>query len=215
MRALIIAAVLSVAVLAAGPAQAQWFDECLSELNVSCAGMRVSVCPRGDSEFIKEGCGGEDDYIEVYIRDYSGEGISGIPWTDYWMNACEAEYELCVCAQHFVADALTDSDGRTTFSGRIVAGGCIPEGGIFVSCQGKTIRDASCLWPVCIDVVIVSPDINADCAVNLSDLSFFSQSYNKSLGDTGYDTCCDYNDDDACNLSDFSFMGEHYQHECQ
>ncbi len=108
-------------------------DECKSELNVSCSGMRVSCCPKGDFEHIRNGCGGTDDYIEVYIRDIGGEGIPGIPWTDYWMNACEAEYELCICVQHFVADELTDSEGRTTFSGRIAAGGCIPEGGIFIS----------------------------------------------------------------------------------
>jgi hypothetical protein len=50
--------------------------------------------------------------------------------------------------------------------------------------------------------------------VDVSDLSFFGQSYNKSLGDTDYNACCDYNDDDECDLSDFSFFGEHYQHDC-
>ncbi len=213
MRALIVTTVLLLALPAAGFAGTQW-DECSSEAFVSCAGMRVSVCPRGDFEFIREGCGGEDDYIEVYIRDYAGEGIAGIPWTDYWMNACEAEYELCVCVQHFVADELTDSEGRTTFSGRIAAGGCIPEGGIFISCQGRTIMDQYCLMPICLDVVIVSPDINADSVVNLSDLSIFGQAYNKSAGETGYNTCCDFNDDEEINLSDFAFLGQHYQHQC-
>lgn len=214
MRALMIAAVLAVTVFISGTAQAGGIDECYSTTAVSCSGMRVSICPKGDFEHIRNGCGGSDDYIEVYIRDYGGNGIAGIPWTDYWMDACDAEYELCICVQHFVADEVTDSDGRTTFSGRISAGGCIPSGGIYVACQGMTILDETCTGPICLDVVIVSPDINADCVVNLSDLSFFGESYNKQLGDAGYDTCCDFNDDDWCNLSDFSFLGQHYLHQC-
>jgi hypothetical protein len=188
---------------------------CENDLYVSCAGMRISVCPAGDFEFIRNGCGADADYIEVYIRDCTHTGIPGIPPTDFWTNACEVQYEMCVCVQHFVADSLTGSNGRTTFSGRISAGGCIPSGGIWVSCQGKKILDDPlCLEPECIDVVIVSPDINADCQVTLSDLSFFGQSYNKQEGDVGYDTCCDFNDDGWCDLSDFSFLGEHYQHGC-
>jgi hypothetical protein len=188
---------------------------CENDVFVSCPGMRISVCPRETFENIRNACGGTDDYIEVYIRDCTHTGIAGIPQTDFWMDACLEQYELSLCVQHFVADSLTGSNGRTTFSGRILAGGCIPEGGIWVSCQGKTIlNDPTCTGPECIDVVIVSPDINADSFVNLSDLSFFGESYNKEVGDPGYDTCCDYNDDDWCNLSDFSFLGEHYQHEC-
>ena len=73
--------------------------------------------------------------------------------------------------------------------------------------------------PGCVDVTceavqIVSPDLNADCTVNLSDLGVFGLSYNKNLGGAGYNSCCDLNDDSKCNLSDFAFMGEHYQHVC-
>lgn len=213
MKVLIIAVFLLMIVPSAGFTQIM--DECKSELNISCAGMRVSCCPKGDFEHIRNGCGGTDDYIEVYIRDPGGGGISGIPWTDYWMNACEAEYELCVCVQHFVADELTDSEGRTTFSGRIAAGGCILSGGIYVACQGKIILDSeTCTVPVCVDVVIVGPDLNADCAVNLSDLSMFADAYNTQEGDAAFNTCCDFNDDGECNLGDFAYLGQHYQHEC-
>jgi hypothetical protein len=189
-------------------------DECLSDAGTSCA-LRVSCCPAADFEFIREGCGGDADYIWVEIRDDAGVGIQGVPWTDYWMNACDELQELCLCAGPITADSLTNVNGRTTFSGRIGAGGCILTGGMYVACQGKTIVDEpSCLDPTCINIVIVSPDLNVDCAVNLSDLSYFGQSYNLQLGDTGYNPCCDYNDDDWCNLSDFSYFGEHYQHEC-
>jgi hypothetical protein len=187
-------------------------DECWSEAGTSCA-LRVSVCPLGDFELIRGGCGGDADYIWVTVKDDLNVGIEGVPWTDYWMNACDAAQELCLMASPFAADSLTNANGETTFSGRIAAGGCILTGGMYVACQGKTFLDvATCTVPICIDIVIVSPDINVDCCVNLSDLTFFGQSYNKALGDDGYNPCCDYNDDDLCNLSDFSFLGEHYQH---
>lgn len=214
MRALMMTIILAALILTSGPAAAQYFG-CESEAAVSCPGMRVSVCPRGDFEHIRDGCGTGTDYIEVFVRSYGGDGVAGIPWTDFWTDACDAQYQLGICVQHFVADSLTDANGRTTFSGRISAGGCIPEGGIYIACQGMTFLDTeTCTQPICLDVVLVSPDINGDSAVNLSDLSFFSQSYNKQLGDPEFNTCCDYNDDDLCNLSDFSFLGQHYQHVC-
>jgi hypothetical protein len=130
------------------------------------------------------------------------------------MNACDELQELYLCASPIVADSLTSIAGRTTFSGRMAAGGCILTGGMFVACQGKTFLDITCSTPICIDIVIVSPDMNATGKVNISDFSFFGDSYNKAPGDPLYSPCADFNDDDRCNLSDFSFLGEHYQHEC-
>lgn len=189
-------------------------DVCKSDAGTTCS-LRVSICPAGDFEYIRNGCGGDADYIWVEVKDAAGVGIAGIPWTDYWMNACDGAQELCLCASPIAADSLTNTAGRTTFSGRMAGGGCILTGGMYVACQGKTFLDvATCSVPICLDIVIVSPDINGTCEVNLSDLSFFGQSYNKQLGDAGYDPCCDFNDDAFCNLSDFSFMGEHYLHAC-
>ena len=190
-------------------------DNCRSDWGVSCVGMRVSICPQGDFEFIRDGCGTGTDYIWVDVRDVSGAGISGVPWSDYWLQACDPAEELCLCANPVVADSLTNSAGRTTISGRIAGGGCVINNGLYLAVQGKIIVT----WPACTIVtchiiIIVSVDLTADCQVNLSDLGVFGLSYNKQLGDPGYNTCCDYNDDDKCNLSDFAFMGEHYLHTC-
>jgi hypothetical protein len=191
-------------------------DPCLSNWGVSCVGMRVSICPAADFEFIYDGCNTGTDYWYVYALDAGGIGIEGIPWTDYWLLMCDDDPDvLCLCSSPFAADALTDEFGYTEFSGRIGGGGCVLSG-IILIVQGKTIVTAasSCLLPQCELVTIVSPDLNGDCQVNLSDLGIFGLSYNKNLGDPGFDTCCDYNDDDKCNLSDFAFVGEHYLHVC-
>ena len=188
-------------------------DECESLAGTSCF-LRVACCPAGDFNLIRNGCGGDTDYIWVEVKDASGTGIADIPRTDFWIQACEAPL-ICLCPSAFVADSLTNADGRTTFSGVMAIGGCSLTGGLYISCQGKTFRDvATCQVPICIDMQIVSPDINGDCAVNSSDLSFFGQSYNRAAGDPLYNDCCDYTDDDVCNLSDFSFFGEHYLHVC-
>lgn len=186
---------------------------CESEASTTCA-LRISVCPYGDFEHIRNGCGGNSDFIEIFVRNCDG-GVAGIPVTDIWIGPCDLSQTFYLCEGGFAADAPTDSLGRTTFSGPIAAGGCIIEGGIGLGAQGQTLLDQeTCTALLCLDVVIVSPDLNADGFVNLSDLSYFSHSYNHEAGDPEFDPCTDYNDDDWCNLSDFSFLGSHYQHEC-
>lgn len=176
--------------------------------------MRVSICPQGDFEYISDGCGSGDDYIWVIVRDGSGVGVPGIPTTDYWLQAADPDEELCLCASQVTADSVTNSEGRTTISGPISGGGCALHG-LTLWVKGKVVMEyPACTDPQVMYIVLVSPDLNADCAVNLSDLGIFGLSYNLSWADPGYDPCCDYNHDNHCNLSDFAFIGEHYQHGC-
>ena len=197
-------------------------DECASSAGLSCSGMQISVCPGGDFEMIKKGCGGAGDYIWVEIRNNCDGGPTpGIPWTDFWIGACDPAQQLSLCVEPIVADSLTGMNGRTTFSGFLKAGGCVLSGGIWIACQGHVIRAKPCptLTPLCLNIIIKSPDLTGtgghpDCVVNLSDFVPFGMSYNRSLGQSAFNACCDYNDDNMCNLSDLGFFGTHYQHRC-
>ena len=195
-------------------------DDCLSNAGVSCITMQVTICPAGDFELIRNGCGGTADYIWIEARDAGNLPIPGIPWTDYWLNACDPLKQLCICVSPIGADSLTGANGRTTFSGRIAGGGCTLSQGIWWAIQGKPILAKPCgSAKLCLNVVIKSPDVTGaggqpDCKINLSDLIPFGTSYNKNLGQVGFNSCCDYNDDDKCNLSDFAFWGTHYLHKC-
>jgi hypothetical protein len=193
-------------------------DDCLSECGTSCEPMIIPTCPAGDFAPISEGCGGTEDYIWVVIKDGLGNGVANIPWYDYWMDACDPAQELCLCSPPLNADSLTNEDGRTTFSSEIAAGDCVLSGGIWISCQGKMILadppDCTAGDPICLNIIILTPELTGECIVDLSDLGVFGDSYNRAPPDPLYDPCCDYTGDNICDLSDFAFFGEHYQHIC-
>lgn len=193
-------------------------DDCKSNAGVSCTGMKVTICPAGDFELIREACGGAADYIWIEARDASDNPVPGIPWTDYWVNACDAGRQLCLCTSPIVADSLTGANGRTTFGGRIAGGGCALTGGIWIAIQGKVIKEKPCPNPnpLCLDVAIKSPDVTGagglgDCNVNLLDVVPFAAAFNKPAN---YNGCVDFNDDNLVNLQDFAFLGGHYLHRC-
>ena len=196
-------------------------DDCLSNAGISCVdSLEFSICPQGDGHFIREGCGGDADYIWVEMLNSGGVGIEGIPWTDFWLNACDPYWELCLCSSPIAADSLTNEDGRTTIGGQLAGGGCILSGGMYVACQGKIILEEDtpgvCYDQLCLPIVVTSPDNKYpyDCQVTVGDFSDFAKSYNKGPGMTDYKKCCDYTSDDLVGLGDFSFFAKHYQHVC-
>jgi hypothetical protein len=206
-------------------------DDCYSNAGVSgCVTMQLTICPAGDFELISNACGSVGDYIWIEARDGSNNPIPGIPWTDYWLNACDPLNQLCLCANPINADSLTGTDGRTTFTARVIrGGGCTLNDGIWWAIQGKPIKEKP--YPctsdyLCLPVIIKSPDLTGsitggpDCIVDVSDLIPFGISFNTSEASPGtppkaYNPCCDYTDDTLCDLSDFAFFGAHYQHRCQ
>ncbi len=197
------------------------WNGCDFSAGVSCPGMKISICPGGDFEAVGKGCGGSEDYIWIEVRDAYLRPIAGIPATDYWIGSCSGSTPLFLCAPPLVADSATGSNGRTTISGNISAGGCVPAGGIWIAVAGITVMDPACNGqPLCLPVVVKGPDLTGprghpDGVVNLSDLIPFGMGYNKDAADPAFNPCCDYNDDARCNLSDFTLFSVHYQHACR
>jgi hypothetical protein len=195
-------------------------DDCLSSAGTSCMPdtLEFSICPAGDFEFIRNGCGGDADYIWVEVLNGGGLGIEGIPWTDFWLNACDPAQELCLCASAIAADSLTNSDGRTTIGGRLAGGGCILSGGMYIAVQGKPLYEevtpGVCVDLICLPIIVTSPDFTSDCEVSLADYQPFTDAYNLAWPEAGYSKCFDFTNDDAVSLSDFAFLAEHYQHAC-
>jgi len=204
-------------------------DECTSDAGISCPGMQISICPSGDFEYISDACGPPGaQYIWIVARDACCNPIPGIPWTDYWLNACDPLKQLWLCASPIAADSLTGANGRTTFSGRIAGGGCTLSQGIWLAIQGKPILAKPCgSAKLCLNVIIKSPDLTGwvggvrmpDGQINLPDFVPFSNSFHTQQGvpppaGRAFNACCDFNDDGKVNLVDLAIFSDHYQHHC-
>lgn len=190
--------------------------ECYGDTYFSegCASMYLLVCPAGDFSPVSDACGGSGDFIRVSVRDGQDNGIPGIPVTDYWFLPCDSGQSLYLCPVSVSADSATNSEGETTISGQVAARGCVLSGGVCVVAQGNIICNWDCT-PICLDMVIKSPDLNTDGVVDLSDFGVFGDAWGTSVGDSDYNACCDFNDDGAIGLSDFGYFGNHWQHGCQ
>lgn len=195
-------------------------SDCYSTAGLSCPSMKISICPQGDFEQIRNGCGGTGDYIWIEVRDTDNLPIPGIPVTDYWMDACDPAQALYLCLHPVAADSVTGFNGRTTFSGDFRAGGCVLTRGLRIAVQGLVLKSRpDCATDLCLNVVIKGPDLMGPSGqpngiVDLSDLILFGYSYGKSLGQPGYNACCDYNDNDICDPYDYLDFQYHYQHRC-
>jgi hypothetical protein len=196
-------------------------DDCLSDVSlVNCTAMQLNICPAADFDQIRTKCGGGTGYISIVAKDGADNGIAGIPWTDYWMDACDPGDDMCLCCDGVVADSLTNSNGETTISGFVGGGGCVLIGGVYVAIQNKTILvydgpGCPAQDPICLDIEIRSPDNVCDGVVNLSDYSAFVSSWALCSGQANYDECFDFIDNDCVDLSDFSAFATHWQHECR
>ena len=59
-----------------------------------------------------------------------------------------------------------------------------------------------------VPVLMISPDINGDCIVNLVDFGLFAANYLTTF------VCCDFNCDGMVNLVDFALFAMHFTHWC-
>ena len=175
----------------------------------SSAGGCFFTCPAGDGDRLDA----SGATISVVVKDNTGAPIPGILANDFWLMGCsDPGMVLCGGGGSMNADSATNSNGETTLSGQLAAGGC-DSVGVHVVVQGVVLEDVnnSCL-DLCLGIVVVTPDINADLVVDLIDLSLFATQYTSPP--KMYLTCLDYNCDGVIDLIDFSLFSQHYLHIC-
>jgi hypothetical protein len=181
-------------------------DPCSS--TASANGCCLYVCPQGDGPTFAA-CG---SIINIHAADQTGTPIAGIPGADVWVEGCLGTMVLCGGSGSSNADSATGSNGNTTMSGGIGAGGC--DIGLLVSIQGVIVKDqaTNCNTNKCLAFQISSPDINGDLIVDIIDLSLFAAGYTSPP--KPYVLCYDFNCDGLVDIIDFSIFAQHYLHVC-
>lgn len=194
----------ALAALPSAAAAASWDDLWNCEVHIAATEPAWAVnCPAGDGERLDEARGDLgydlDATITVILRDLNYDPIPNFPATDLWLET--EDPQIVVCPGGTTADADTDSNGETTFSGPFQAGGC--GSGVRVMVNGMAIPAAP------LDLTFVSPDLDGNLVVDLSDVVIFAMSY---FG--AYDPCCDLRHDGTINLSDLVVLAMHLGHSC-
>jgi hypothetical protein len=160
-------------------------------------------CPHGDGDPLSA-CRAQDASImdatiTLYLRTFLDEPIIGYPAADLWLEG--ATGSITTCFWGTIADADTDINGETTFSQALFAGGNSLGVDVFVS--GMPLMHPP------LDIIMVSPDIDGNGNVNLSDVIFFTPYY---YGD--YSSHVDFHWDGVLNLSDVIVLAAHIAHDC-
>jgi hypothetical protein len=164
---------------------------------------RVTIAPNGAGETFA----GTGITIHVYLKNCNGAPLVGVPAQEIVIY----NSGLCICPGGNIADAATDINGHTTFTGTIRGGGCVENlqvyaDGVALLSQSGTLLGVQTNSP---DHVPASP-----CAVDASDLSSLAS----KLGvPANYSICYDYNESGGPTIdaSDLSFFASLLGAQCQ
>jgi hypothetical protein len=124
--------------------------------------------------------------------------VAGIPSSDIWLWS--EEMVLCGGSSSSNADGPTDTEGVTTISGAVASGGYAET--VHVVVMGILLGEM-------LNLAVVSPDIDQDLGVGLTDLTGFASAF---LG--MYDPRTDMDGNGLINLTDFVLFAAHWQHTC-
>ena len=148
------------------------------------------------------GPGVVDATIHLEITDTGGGPIVGYPYEDMWIEGQSQDFAFCIGGT--VADADTDTDGRTTFSGPFAAGGKIlPPDQPVVVVAGAPVRNTS------LPLTGNSADANGDLHVDLADIALFIQ----AIGNP-HDIRFDFDLSGGIDLTDVAIFGSAIGQEC-
>lgn len=165
----------------------------------------VMVVPDGSGDRFAEAQNGSgqmvDATIVLYLRDCDALPIASFPAEDLWLETVDGG--LVPCMGGATADSDTDTEGRTTFSQPLRAGG-MSAGEVLIMVSGLPA-----IWPPYLPLMFNSPDLNADHMVNLSDLAVFAGDF---YGDYQYRS--DLFHDGVINLIDLVRMAGAFGANC-
>ena len=151
------------------------------------------LCPSGDVSAT----------VNVTVKDQFGAAMAGI-------GASEIDAEgTCVlgggspCTQQvsILATVPTNASGVTSIT-IAKAGGCCAD--LRIVARGIILST----------LTYRSYDYTADLKSDLADLGFLADTFNKVLGNAGYNACFDFNCDNSVNLADLGFFASHFNHIC-
>lgn len=135
-----------------------------------------------------------DATLTAEILDVNMDPIINYPFEDLWLEGTGGG--LTLCNGGTVADANTDANGRTTFTGPFhVGGGMDPTAGDKI----VLMVNGSAIWWADAQVYVITPDLNGDLVVDLTDVVTFVDLY---WNDPAYHFAVDFCHDGVNNLSD-------------
>jgi hypothetical protein len=148
----------------------------------------AAICPQGDYDVID---------VTVTVKDCYGTPLMGL-MVD--VTALPFGGDLCICpGEASKTVGPTDANGVThAYFSRF--GGCANVE-FSAICSGIELGPSNY-------ILVLSPDHNADCWVELVDFGEFALSYFK------VDACFDFNCDGIVELIDLGEFALHYLHEC-
>jgi len=137
-----------------------------------------------------------DAVLTLYLRDGNNDPIGNYPRVDMWLEVGDDIGTLSHCLSGTIAETDTRSNGETNWFNPLRAGGW-SEGPTVVMISGTPLLSGD------LDLRHISPDINGDLVVNLTDVSLFAGDF---YG--GYSFRSDFYYDGVINLSDVGKLAQ-------
>jgi hypothetical protein len=144
----------------------------------------------------------KDATITLYVQDMDGNPIFQYPFEDMWLETSGAD--MFICNGGTTADANTDVNGLTTFSGTIYVGGWSnynKDTSAHDLCV--VMIDGSPIGSTGLDIIFNSADLDKNGVVGLQDTVLFITPYiAATTGAHVYNYMIDYYFDHVVTLSD-------------